>query len=215
MTKIYKNSSTDIVPIPKTGGLEIPAEGELVVPPGYYEQLKISDGAIEVLALPHITYNDGTNDLSTADATLHILGLFPSKIKTDVPMFADAGNFHFRGTRIFAGTVPAANTSKVFEYMILKEIFITGAVFKAFGSGKFDYFHLEIVAPQGHPAGSPDNEVVLDEFVPSWGFDDTLQILELYKAKLYTYFIIRIEVFHDEATDLDFWMNAPFHEVVE
>lgn len=214
MSKIFINSSLNDEVLNDVNGIVISAQSSTTIPPNYYDKLAQSEDAIVLVTLPHITYNDGSKNLSINDAVLHMLGQMPTKIKTDVPIFADAGLFHFRGTKLFGGTVPAADASKIFEYTVLKEIFITGAVFKAFNSGYQDYFTLKIVAPMGHPAGHPDHEVILDEFVPSWGFDDTLQILQLYKAKLYTYFIIRIEIFHPDNTDLHFWFNAPFHEVV-
>ena len=90
MSKIFKNSSGTDEPLDDVSGIFIPANGEVLIPSGYHDELKNSEDAVRLLVNnPLITYNDGTNDLSFNDAMDHMRGYFPSSISVMHYAFAD------------------------------------------------------------------------------------------------------------------------------
>jgi len=214
MSKIFINSNNAAEPIADMG-VEIPANGQLIIDPSQYAKLVSSDDAILALSLSHITYSDGTNALSISDAVNHIKGFFPTEIKTSsVPALSDPGMYHFRGTRIVNGTILANESVKVFEYIMAETLSITGVIIKGFNTHAFDWVTLAVVIPVGHPHNPGTEEIIAETFAPSWGVSNDLQILDIYKATVYVGFKIRITYNTQATNDVDFWINAFLHKVV-
>ena len=123
----------------------------------------------------------------------------------------EPNGFRFRGTRIVAQAMPA-NATTVVDYTLTEERYLTGAVVKAYSPGHFDYVKLEVVAPANHPLTGAPVEVVLDAFAPSWGISEDMQILDLYKARIYANLIIRVTYVNTTNSAVDFWINAFLHK---
>ena len=88
MKKLIRLINSDFV-ITDTGQT-VPAEGELVIDPANYSLYSRSDDVITALASSELGYNDGSSDLSLADATRHLQGSFPKDLTIDkAPPFAN------------------------------------------------------------------------------------------------------------------------------
>ncbi len=125
----------------------------------------------------------------------------------------EPNGFRFRGTRIVAQAMQVGTTTV--DYTVSEERYLTGAVVKAYGAGHFDYVTFQVVAPAGHSiTGGAPIEVVLDAFAPSWGISDELQLIDLYKARVYAGLIIRIIYHNTAAAAVDVWVNAFLHKKV-
>lgn len=139
--------------------------------------------------------------------------LYGNKLVPNIHQALDEPNgFRFRGTRIVANSMQVGTTTV--DYVVSEERYLTGAVVKAYGSGHFDYVEFKVVAPANHPVTGAPVEVVLDTFAPSWGISDDLQLIDLYKARIYAGLIIRI-IYHNTASEaVDVWVNAFLHKKV-
>lgn len=124
---------------------------------------------------------------------------------------SEPNGYRFRGTRIIAQAMPVGTTTV--DYTVAEERYLTGAAVKAYGAGHFDYVEFKVVAPAGHAiTGGAPVEVVLDTFAPSWGISDDLQLIELYKARVYAGLIIRIIYHNTTSSPVDVWVNAFLHK---
>lgn len=87
MAKILKRTGADYL-ITDTGQT-VPANGQLVIDPSNYSLFAKSDDTIAALASGALVYNDGSADLSLADATIHLQGSYPSYVGvSEQPPFA-------------------------------------------------------------------------------------------------------------------------------
>lgn len=90
MSKILKNNTGSIVPIPDTG-FEVPASGQLLIQPENDKLFAGSDDTVTLIGDGTLTVNDGTQDLSISDGVDLIKGIFP--VLPDVyPVKSDAEN---------------------------------------------------------------------------------------------------------------------------
>jgi hypothetical protein len=61
-------------------GQTVPQDGQLTIDPNSYSLYARSDDTIAALASGDLVYNDGSNDLSLAEATIHLQGSYPSQV---------------------------------------------------------------------------------------------------------------------------------------
>jgi len=61
-------------------GETVPENGELIIDAAKYSLYSRSNDVIAAIASGDLVYNDGSNDLSLADATMHLQGAFPKEI---------------------------------------------------------------------------------------------------------------------------------------
>jgi hypothetical protein len=132
-------------------------------------------------------------------------------IPTIVNTFTDPDGFKFSGKRIISSNITASTTT--LDYTLTEDLYLTGFIIKCYGAGHFDYGKLQIVAPIGHIVNPLNQEIVLSEFVESWGLSDDLQQINLYRAKVLSGLKIRIIIYKQNAeSNFDIWMNAFLHK---
>lgn len=122
--------------------------------------------------------------------------------------------FTFEGERTHIGTL--TNETKTFDYTCAVDKYITGVIVKGFGTDWQDYVKFSVHIPAGHamnPTTGTGNEIEVeaDEFASKWAVCDTPQHIEVYKARIYQGFIIRVTYTTVSTTAVNFWVNTFLH----
>lgn len=157
-----------------------------------------------------IIFKDGGSDLTIFEGTYKAKGNKP--ISNVVPALPDPDGYKFQGRRIVASTVGPGSTN--LDFVLPEELWLDGFVVKAFGSSHFNYVKLHIVAPIGHPLNPYPQEILVNEYAPSWGISDDLFVVRGYKAKIPSGLILRIVYVNEGAGNVDIWINAFLHKKV-
>lgn len=155
-------------------------------------------------------FKDGGTDHNDFVANYKSKGNKP--ITPMVPALGDPDSHRFRGKRIISVTINQAETA--LDYTLSEELFLTGFIVKAYNPGNFDYAKFQVVAPIGHVVNPTGSEIVLEEFVSSWGISSDLQHIEVYKAKILSGLKLRIIYFKSTESSVDLWINAFLHKKV-
>lgn len=133
-------------------------------------------------------------------------------ILTNIVALPDAGGFLYRARRIVAGSLLSSEHEKSFDFVMPENLWITGFMIKCYGAAHFDYGNFKVIAPVGHPLNPYPSEILVQEYVQSWGLCDDLQLVEVYKGQVFQGLTLRITVFKSGNNDLDIWINALLHK---
>lgn len=155
-----------------------------------------------------IIFRDGSADVLAFEASYKAKGNKP--ITDLIPALPDPDGHRFRGKRIISSTITESQTN--LDFVLPEDLFLTGFLIKCFNSNRFDYGKFQIIAPVGHPLNQYPQEILIEEFVSSWGLCDELQMIEVYKAKIYQGLKIRIVYVKDGPNQVDLWVNAFLHK---
>lgn len=146
--------------------------------------------------------------------------------------FLDAEGRRARLTGICEMEVPAGQEMSK-DYPLTEDRYVDGAVYKGFNTNWNDCVKFEIVdvnyqaagllypsepflagvpVPEGTPwSAVAPNGVVLDNFAENWYVSDTLEITNLYPAKLYAGLSIRVTYCNQGTNDIKFWLKLKLH----
>src|SRR3972149_4162647 len=123
---------------------------------------------------------------------------------------ADPDGFRFRGRRIISATAAPGESSH--DYVLPEDLYFTGVIIKCSNINFYDYGKLQIIAPIGHSINPCAQEILVEEFVPSWGLTNESQMIQVYRAKILSGLIIRIVFNNTGSSNVDFWINAFLHK---
>lgn len=149
MSKILKNNTAAAINLDI--GHVIPASGQYTIDPANYSLFARSDDVITKLAVEDLTYNDGSVDLSTIDALLHLSGFFPSHIDATVdktPPFAEP----LYRTKLDATDDVVAcpiNDVTTIEYKMLSEKYVSGGCMIIENAEFGDYISADVYDKDG------------------------------------------------------------------
>lgn len=133
-------------------------------------------------------------------------------ILTNIVALPDSGGFLYRARRIVSGSLLPTDHEKSFDFTMPENLWITGFMIKCYGTAHFDYGNFKVIAPSGHPLNPYPTEILVQEYVHSWGLSDDLQLVEVYKGQVPQGLILRITIFKPGDNAVDIWMNALLHK---
>ena len=225
MSKILKRTGADFL-INDTGET-VPANGQLTIQPAKYNLYAMSSDTITALAAGDLVYNDGSDDLSLADATLHLQGMNPKHVEIDrTPPFANKqiidaqGNVKDLFKRVHGcNTTIAAGATKSLDFSVPWPVAkFTGA--EIFGVDLKDTLNFYVLDDanntySGLDVGTYGANFTLNQFgfnvemPPGGEYANTSN----YDADIYFGMIIRCEYTNNGTASKYIAMNPWLHEV--
>lgn len=154
-------------------------------------------------------FKDGGSDVTDFETNYKMTKcnlLIPAKTSA----LSEPNGFRFRGRRTHIGSL--TNETKLFDYVFVEDLHMTGAMVKCLGTDWQDYIKFSIHIPVGHVMNPTETEIEADAFSQQWAVSDDLQMIEVYKAKIYTGFIARAAYTTVSASEVNFWINLFLHK---
>lgn len=220
MSKILKRTGAAYV-INDTGQT-VPANGQLEIDPSNYLLYARSDDTIAALASGDLVYNDGSNDLSLAEATAHIQGSAAKNVEVDnITPFA-AKKIMVNGVLkslfkrvhgVKSASIPAGQSANIDLIIPYAHAKFTGA--EIFGSEHQDTLDFFILDDANNTySGAPGSNYQLNQFgfdveMPGAPYKNTSD----YDADLYAGMVIRCSYKNNGASPKVVSMNVWLHEV--
>ena len=219
MSKILKRTGADYF-ITDTGET-VPSNSQLVIDPAKYSLYARSDDTISAISSGDLVYNDGSSDLSLADATLHLQGSNPKTIDIEKsPPFASkkiivngVEKSLFKRVHGVSASVDAGQTVDIDFTSPYAQAKFTGA--EIFGTDLGDELDFTVHDDVNNTySGAPGSYYELNKFGYSVQMPpDRYKNTSNYDADVFQNMIIRCSYTNNTGSTKTIGMNVWLHEV--